>query len=266
MGRFRVIFFALILGALPGLNACIWCTDKEIPVLKNFEQEYLRKVGAQSPLLSGKNSQKISDVSKFIDQKFYSSRDTSDSGRSRFYTEYLSKFYPRAHVITEILFPTMCPAMVVHALEDFMYLVREKSWFYFAGHSSDITLQLVHIDILLKQLDLVARGIKKLSCEKNKIYWNKKNVRGNVSLINFWKTNGEQKYFDIFALRFDYLVRMSYLAILFRDYTQAYIYSEKMHEQIKDLYGSQYEQKYTQVVSLYDHLNMLLRKDTWGEL
>jgi len=262
-------FFLMFLSIVPQeLPACIWCTNRPIPVLQLFEKES-RKQLHESPLFRSKDG----DGERLPEQLPSFLHWHDEYGRAfenRFYTEYLSVYYPRAEAMRDILFPMMCPTAAAEALAALFYLIHERTWFYFMSTGSNAALRRVHVSILYEQLRILVEGVRRMVVDQyTGLIQLTDQVQGrNVrSLIALWQASGNfNVYADFCALYIDVIVRMCWIAMRFEEYAESYICHERLQRTLLFLEGTQYESLYSQVTRLYAELLKMLRQRRWGSV
>lgn len=247
-------------------DACLWCDDSApIPML-SYLQEQARYRAERSSLLDDITPSSEPTVPEFL---LYSPQTEQKEPTSRFYRDYLCKFYPQCFVIIEMLFPSMCPDALREALTSYVYFISSGNWRYFVNSPDQIKFSYTHVTMLYSQLATVIHlGLSRLLVDEKtgnaSLYEGWTRVPLHSAVTTLWRNQGHTDYHDIYALLLDFDVRLTYINILHRDYQAAYQWLSSLQHDLKEVKGTKHEHIYTQVERLYSDLVKMLRQRLWG--
>ena len=286
MGRLHRVILVLVLYTTLPLSACVWCdtnpgTQQPIPALTQLYLES-RDAFYQSGLLDGATLSLVDkrvkkekpahfkdDVESPADLPTHFSylEAREDEPTCRFYTEYLENYYPFAQTIIWKLLPTMCPKAVQEALCALVYLMHERPWRYFVNDKDTLRFEFMHVEIFYKQLNELVGAL-----ERTTVDWltglvetyGSSRAKPSYTLIQLWREQGQERFYEFYAFYADTIVRLDYLGIRFENYVQSYTYCDRQKYSLRFLRDSPYEQTYTQTLRLYGDLLKMLRQRLWG--
>jgi len=270
------LFLGIFLLSASALRPCVWC-DPQAPITVLQElQEDARYELNRSALLSGlQESLTPGPVPLCLDQALTNQVPPLED---RFYTEYLCGYFPKADVITKIIFPTMCSVAVNRALHSMVFLVTNVPWRYFVNNAEDIAFEAAHVMILELQLERLITATKKLTIDTKTnlvrlprispdVGWKVGVARGREpSVLQEWKKERRMgPFFTVVALCVDTMVHRLYGFIKREAYSGAYSLHRKMEKMVENLKGSKYEERYIQSVRLFFDLLKMLEQRLWYE-
>lgn len=236
------------------VSACVWCTpDEPIPLLVS----YLQNDAVYQKRTSG--LRRPTDSESMFSRPFYQRTQALSSvpyqhqfpERSRFNTEYLNVFYPKAAHCIE-LFASMCEEAEQRALDDYLVLTHDQPWRYFSNEKEGTQLCYAHIEILADQLEelLMKRPQRPVR-------------RSHVNARNLWV---ECAAFDA-----DLLYRSVYIEIACGIGSRAELFLERADALVRGLLvGSHFGKRYVEYALLYRQLIRLandrsLQSKLWWE-
>ena len=198
-----------------------------------------------------------------------------------FYRDYLAKYYPKAFVITEGLFPFMTPESVEAGLAKIVEIFAYKPWFYFLNKPQGFKItrywelivdQLSWIsDFLGKAYVDTAAGKIMVPSEDEELLWffsfssmfaDKDSAAHKKPLLEWLTTSGKTVVYTFYALSYDYVVKLFNEAILLSDQRTAKKYFSELEWIAKKIHGSQYEADYQEHIKTAQELLDLLKNTT----
>lgn len=272
-----VLFLGIIFSFNAFLLPCNWCLDKDKQnILESLKEEnnnlskdsalsdpasFLRFIsnGNWSDLDSKENS---GALSRQIDD----SKPLDNSVKSKFYLEYLEKYYPKAFVITEEYMPQMCPIAAATALDEVLKMLAYKTYFYFQNRPKGF-LAGEYLENIKEQLGIITRFLSYASVSNGKVVassymtmlFNDKNDSDGEKLIQYWRARRIMTFYDFYAFYFDYLVKLFLEGIRFRILSQASKYYTEITKVFEKLKGSAYESERNERLKIYKELLDLLK-------
>ncbi len=255
--------------------ACVWC-DPEAPiaVLQELHEDARYELN-RSALLSGLNVALSPEaLPACLNQALTSQEPPLED---RFYTEYLSSYFPKADVITKIIFPTMCTVAVNRALNSIIFVLTNVPWRYFVNNAEDLSFESVHVMIIEEQLGRIIAAVKKLSIDArthlvclpaaaSEEGWNLGTAarKREMLVLQLWKKEQRMQYFfTMVALCIDTMIHRLYGFIRRENYSEAYSLHRKVEKMVEGLKGSRYEEQYVLTSRLFFDLLKMLEQRLW---
>jgi len=274
--------------AFSSARACNWCIpDAPLPELKAFEQDnrvmqarshvisrWEKKKALEAQVIPKEDvvTQRLLDERKTIPEFLLATHQPEKQPTSRFYNEFLSKYYPRADAIITHLAPCMCPAAMKDMVQALVYLMSKKNRaLYFTSDTQSFSFEYVHVEILGEQLHKYADMLTRATYTEGDehvgfVAYGKPHT--SKSLLGYWKRSGERSVNDLFALRADYVIALCYQAVKFYTlkgaYTDICFQYRRLARSVSPLKGSRYEHLYTEKVKLYLQLMKQVQVKLYG--
>jgi len=193
--------------------------------------------------------------------------------RRDFYRDYLAKYYPKAMVICEEHLARMTPEQIAQALAQVITTFTDQPWFYFVNQPKGF--KLVHYwEFVVDQLCMIHAFIGKVRIwKKDNTLWI---MQGDDELVSHWASGGSvfrettalfdyladlpnSPLYDLYALSFDYLIKLFNEGILLQIPAQALSYFAELEFVMDKLHGSTYEAEYQEHLTTAQELLMLLK-------
>ena len=193
--------------------------------------------------------------------------------RRDFYHDYLAQYYPKAMVICEEHLARMKPDEIAQALTQVIATFTEQPWFYFVNQPKGF--KLVHYwEFVVDQLCMIHTFIGKVRIwKKDNTLWI---LQGDDELVSHWASGGtafrettalfdyladlpNSPLYDLYALSFDYLIKLFNEGILLQIPTQALSYFAELEFIMDKLHGSVYKARYQEHLTTAQELLMLLK-------
>lgn len=237
------------------------------------------------------DDEEIFDIISFSDSEIFGSVTQSTSlketgtelndnfskdKRSKFYREYIEKYYPRAYVIQE-KFMKMKVGDLAAAINDIVYVFTKQPWFYFQNTPKDFRL-IYFWEYVIDQLAILHDFLvnARLNKKTKEIFWS-----NNKSTYNYWsnfassveddnsdaisdylKENHIHAYSDFYALAFDYHVKMFNEGIFLNDMIKVNRYMGELEYILEKLKNTPREANYELHVKICKEVLAILRKKT----
>ncbi len=186
-----------------------------------------------------------------------------------FHQDYLSKYYPKALVITNHFFAAMTPEAVEAALNDIVILLADRPFFYFMNDQKKFKVT-AYWECIVDQLSLINeflciafinqdRSIS-FTDDAEKIGFNAYQLTKREWLFDWLIAPGKKIIFDFYALCFDYTIKLFNEGILLPDFVQATRYLGELEWLAEKLRGSIYESDYAESIKTAKELYDLLKQ------
>ena len=201
---------------------------------------------------------------------------TNRKDRIYFYRDYLSKYYPKALVIRNF-FNCMTALDVAKSLQEVISMLSENPELYFSN--SHKFFKITHYwEHVVDQLSLISEflEIAQVSTETGTIVLPKEKIGSFLNNFSFeqWEntqiynqslsyvlktTKGSNAYFQLYALSFDYLIKLFNEGVLLLNLGQALNYQTELEYVLEKLHGSCYEAEYFEYSKTVQELVTLLK-------
>jgi len=271
----NLLYVSLIVGGciLPTseLFMCAWCSaDEPLPVLNSLAEDARFGI-KRSALLRG--TPVVHDVEIVPLCLRHDGVSAEPPTSDRFYTDYLMSYFPKADVITQLLFGTMCVVAVRKAIASITYLITYTPWRYFVNEQNDIRLESAHVSILNHQLLRIVNAVKTLIFNPHtglvaiSLQLSASMQKKSPGVIEMWRrgrTLGE--FHSLVALAIDTIIHRLYCAVKYEQYSDAYNIQVSLQSLSKLLTGSRYEQQYVQSMRLFVDIVKMLQQRVWGDV
>ncbi len=185
-----------------------------------------------------------------------------------FYQDYLQKYYPKVFVIRELFFEKMTPKQIAKALRDIVEIFTEQPWFYFVDDTKQCNLAF-YWEYILDQLSFISEFLKlaRVDVLTHEVFLPEEEEAGlsfgflfethgfgghenrnTKNLFTHLKEQGEEVLFDLYALSFDYVIKLFNEGILLKNVEGVQRCFSDLKFILKKLEDSVYEQDYQSVL------------------
>lgn len=199
-----------------------------------------------------------------------------DEKLSKFYTEYIEKYYPKAYVIRQ-KFLDMTPEQIAEALNDIVHVFTKEPWFYFQNSPKGFRLiyyweyvidqcGIIHDFLKHAKVDLTTKIItleNSFSWEDYSSYFNYQEdmqVQRTQTLLSYLQKNYINSYTAFFALAFDYQIKFFNESILLKNLNQANKYFSEIEYILEKLRNTPKEADYYETTKTCKELLGILKK------
>lgn len=268
----KLIFSCLLL-----LSGCM----AQTPEVSQLDLDSLAFDSLDCASFANSNSNIVVDEDDDVDEQ--AGLDLSDkfsvdsyakNTRSKFYENYIAKYYPKAFVIQEQFFK-MTVEEVAASLNDIIYVFVKEPWFYFQNTPKGFRL-IFFWEYIIDQLAILHDFLMKARVDKKtkQIFWPDEKPKYNfwsnfssfssdpksVVLSEYLKEHFVNVYADFYALSFDYHVKMFNEGILLKKINQANKYFYEIDYILDRLRGTAKEADYSESRDTCKQVLDVLRK------
>ena len=271
LGVIIKVFLVTVLLIVP-IDGCNWCDPVAPLTVLDLLKDDARYDASRSALLTGVTlTNNYEPVPLCLNQHLIGSEPPIDD---RFYTEYLSAYFPKVDVVLAFILPTMCADAVCRAVRSIVFLLTYAPWRYFVNDAKNFVFESVHVKIIENELHKLVDTLDRAKVDPvtHLMLSRKQHCAYGYSfiampLLRFWKNNNQMDdYFTLVALFNDITIHRLYAAIKNEDYNLAYMINQELQRQINVLQGSRYEQQYTLSSRLFSDLLKLLHQRLWNSV
>ena len=200
--------------------------------------------------------------------------------RSRFYEEYLEKYFPRALVIRGRFLANMSPQKINATLEDIITLLKTNTAFYFVNETDPVKIGF-YWEAIVDQISLISEFLKKAYVDLNtkKIFLLEplmfgigssqmncsfvRNAKAPLApmkqLLVFMKESRLESTGKFYATYFDFLIKLFNEGILFKDLPPAQRYLHELEFVMTKLRGTAFERQYQEPLNACKELFAILQ-------
>jgi hypothetical protein len=238
---------------------------------ESFEIEVTHFSDAGSDSVSNLDLGPTSTTEQKINDSFSKDR------RSKFYNEYIAKYYPKAYVICQKLFKMELEG-IPEAINDLIYVKTKEPWFYFQDSPKGFKLiyyweyiidqcAIIHEFLSRIRVDLKTKKLIIPSQTTSFNFWSSHSNLSNsnvntLTLADYLKKKHVTVYADFCAFCFDYLVKMFNEGILLKDANKASSYLYEIEYMFEKLQNTPREGDYEKSTNVCKQVYEILRKKT----
>ena len=195
----------------------------------------------------------------------------ADQGKE-FYKECVYDYYPKAYVIRDVYFPTMCPAAIDVALREVVNVLTHETWFYFTNDREHFRWS-AHWERILTVGKILQKFLERsiVYLDDYSVYKRsfqeyifddsaKSKRRPTQELISYFKEHGFIAFYDFYALYFDYHLKLFNEGIKFHSRDKMNDAYYQLQSIASHLEGSKYQACYEVALTTCKRLRKLFRK------